>query len=73
MAVPVHIAASQSPQTVPMVEYLVRIQERNQWFHRSPLRRLDGSIPLPLEPGLGIDLDPDKVRARSALTTGDAG
>lgn len=73
MAVPVHIAASQSPQTVPMVEYLVRIQERNQWFHRTILRPDDGAISLPAEPGLGIEIDPDKVTARHELPTDPAG
>ena len=66
MAVPVHIAASQSPQVVPMVEYLVRIQERNQWFHRTILRPVEGAIPLPSEPGLGIEIDPEKVASRRA-------
>jgi L-alanine-DL-glutamate epimerase-like enolase superfamily enzyme len=67
MAVPVHVAASQSPQTVPMVEYLIRIQERNQWFHRTVLRPTEGSIALPSEPGLGIELDPQKVAIRTGL------
>ena len=71
MAVPVHLAASRSPQLIPMVEYLVRIQERNQWFHRTILRPVDGSIPLPTEPGLGIELDPDKVLERRDLPTDD--
>ena len=61
MAVPVHLAAARSPQTIPMVEYLVQIQERNQWFHRTILRTVQGSIELPSEPGLGIELDPEKV------------
>jgi L-rhamnonate dehydratase len=60
-----HVAASQSPQTVPMVEYLVLIQERNQFFHRTMYRPEDGSIALPIAPGLGIDLDPDKIAGRS--------
>jgi L-alanine-DL-glutamate epimerase-like enolase superfamily enzyme len=67
MSVPVHVAASQSPQVVPMVEYLVRIQERNQWFHRSPLVPVRGSIELPTEPGLGIELDDDKIDERSDI------
>jgi L-rhamnonate dehydratase len=67
MAVPVHIAAARSPQTVPMVEYLVRIQDRNQWFHRTPFRPVDGGIELPSEPGLGIELDPAKIVTRSEL------
>jgi L-rhamnonate dehydratase len=66
--VPVHIAASESPQAVPMVEYLVRIQERNQFFHRTILRPEGGSIALPVEPGLGIDLDPARVRDRRVLS-----
>lgn len=73
MAVPVHIAASQSPQTVPMVEYLVRIQDRNQWFHRDALRPVDGAIALPSEPGLGLDLDPEKVAAREDLPSAEGG
>lgn len=72
MAAPVHIAASRSPQTVPMVEYLVRIQERNQWFHRTVLRPVDGVIPLPTEPGLGIELDPNKFEIRRHLYQEDA-
>ena len=63
-----HVAASQSPQTVPMVEYLVLIQERNQYFHRSIYRPEGGSIALPTAAGLGIDLDPAKIMGRSDLT-----
>jgi len=56
-----HVAASQSPQTVPMVEYLIRIQDRNQHFHSSIYRPVDGALALPDEPGLGIDLDLNKI------------
>jgi L-rhamnonate dehydratase len=73
MAVPVHIAASRSPQTVPMVEYLVRIQDRNQWFHRDALHPVDGAIALPIEPGLGLDLQLEKVLAREDLPTAQGG
>lgn len=73
MAVPVHVAASRSPQTVPMVEYLVRIQERNQWFHRAGLHPVDGSIALPSEPGLGIELDPEKIVVRTDLPSAETG
>jgi L-alanine-DL-glutamate epimerase-like enolase superfamily enzyme len=63
-----HVAASQSPQTVPMVEYLIRIQERNQFFHRTIYRPVEGAIALPTDPGLGIDLDPAKIESRRDLT-----
>lgn len=69
--VPLHIAASQSPQTVPMIEYLVRIQERNQWFHQTIYRPVQGALDLPTAPGLGIDLDPSKTADRRELTFGN--
>ena len=67
MAVPVHLAAAHSPQVVPMVEYLVRIQDRNQFFHREVLRPERGSIALPSASGLGIELDPERILAREEL------
>lgn len=63
-----HVAASQSPQTVPMVEYLIRIQERNQHFHKTIYRPVDGALALPTDPGLGIDLDPAKIADQRDLT-----
>ena len=62
-----HVAACQSPQTVPMIEYLVQIQERNQFFHRTIYRPEGGSVALPSAPGLGIDLDRRRIRRRSDL------
>jgi L-rhamnonate dehydratase len=65
--VPLHLAASQSPQVVPMIEYLVRVQEKNQFFHRTIYRPSDGTLELPTAPGLGIDLDPAKIEDRREL------
>jgi L-rhamnonate dehydratase len=59
-----HVAASQPSQTVPMVEYLVRVQDWTQFFQRVVRRPVDGAFPLPQEPGLGIDIDPAKVERR---------
>jgi L-rhamnonate dehydratase len=69
--VPLHLAASQSPQVVPMVEYLVRIQERNQFFHETIYRPVNGALELPTAPGLGIEIDPSKVEDRRELTFED--
>ncbi len=69
--VPLHVAASQSPQVVPMMEYLVRIQERNQWFHRTILRPVDGTLALPEGSGLGIELDPAKIDDRREVAFDD--
>jgi L-alanine-DL-glutamate epimerase-like enolase superfamily enzyme len=71
IAVPLHVAASQSPQVVPMIEYLVNIQERNQFFHATIHRPLDGALDLPTAPGLGIDLDPSKAQDRREVSFGD--
>jgi L-rhamnonate dehydratase len=65
--VPLHVAASQSPQVVPMIEYLVRIQDRNQFFHETIYRPVDGALELPTAPGLGIELDPAKIEDRREL------
>jgi L-rhamnonate dehydratase len=67
VAVPLHLAASQSPQVVPMIEYLVRVQERNQFFHRTIYRPSDGALDLPTAVGLGIELDPAKIEDRREL------
>ncbi len=65
-----HIAAAQSPQTVPMVEYLIRVQEWTQHFQRTVYRPEDGALALPTEPGLGINLDPGKIAERRELRFG---
>lgn len=63
-----HVAAAQSPQTVPMVEYLVRYQESKQFFHAPIYRPVDGALSLPDLPGLGIMLDEAKIESRAAVT-----
>jgi L-alanine-DL-glutamate epimerase-like enolase superfamily enzyme len=62
-----HIAAAQSPQTVPMVEYLVRYQETKQFFHAPIYRPSGGAVSLPERSGLGIVLDEAKIAAREAV------
>lgn len=71
IAVPLHVAAAWSPQVVPMMEYLVRIQERNQWFHRTILCPVDGALELPYGPGLGIELDEAKIDERREVAFDD--
>jgi L-alanine-DL-glutamate epimerase-like enolase superfamily enzyme len=69
--VPLHVAASQPAQVVPMLEYLVQIQERNQFFHRTIHRPVDGTLGLPTGPGLGIELDPSKIEDRREVAFED--
>jgi L-rhamnonate dehydratase len=65
-----HVAASQTPQTVPMVEYLIRVQEWTQHFQQTAYRPTDGAFALPTGPGLGLDLDPGKIAKRRELKFG---
>lgn len=62
-----HVAAAQSPQAVPMVEYLVRYQEHKQFFHAPSYRPAQGALALPDLPGLGLVLDEAKIEGREAL------
>ncbi len=66
-----HVAASQSPATVPLVEYLVIYQEQKQYFHRPIYRPENGTFALSTLPGLGLVLDEAKVERREALYGGE--
>jgi L-rhamnonate dehydratase len=59
-----HVAGSQSPATVPLVEFLIQHQERKQFFHAPIYRPVEGSLELPALPGLGLVLDEGKIDAR---------
>ncbi|MDD9955178.1 MAG: hypothetical protein OXP68_03055 [Anaerolineaceae bacterium] len=63
-----HIAASQSPATVPWVEYLVYHQPPKQHFHSPKYLPQNGHLALPTLPGLGIVLDESKFESRVALS-----
>ncbi len=62
-----HVAASQSPAVVPMVEYLMLAQPHKQWFHSRRYAPVSGEISLPEDPGLGIKLDDSRIEAREEL------
>jgi hypothetical protein len=53
-----------------MVEYLGRVQERNQHFHKTIYRPVEGALALPTDPGLGIDLNPAKIERQQDVTFG---
>ena len=62
-----HVAASQSPATVPWVEYLVYHQPPKQHFHSPKYLPQNGHLTLPQLPGLGIVLDESKFERREEL------
>jgi L-rhamnonate dehydratase len=62
-----HVAGAHSPNTVPMVEYLMQHQEAKQFFHRPIYRPEEGAIKLPELPGLGLVLDEARIESRQAI------
>jgi L-rhamnonate dehydratase len=63
-----HVVASQSPMTCPLVEYLFLKMSTYYHFEKSPLTLDRGTFALPERPGFGIELDPAKVEKQSQMT-----
>jgi L-rhamnonate dehydratase len=57
-----------SPTLVPLLEYLVKWNVVHQWFLKHPVQPVHGVITPPTEPGLGMDLDDEKVEQRVDLS-----
>jgi L-rhamnonate dehydratase len=55
------------PTLVPYMEYLVKWNVVHQWFLAHPIVPVDGHITPPTEPGLGMEIDQDKVDASELL------
>jgi L-alanine-DL-glutamate epimerase-like enolase superfamily enzyme len=63
-----HFSFAQPPTLTPLVEYLVKWNVVNQWFLKHPVHPVNGQVLPPTEPGLGMDLDDDKIERRRELT-----
>ena len=57
-----HVVASQSPMTCPMVEYLINKMEYYYQFEKHQLKPVNGMIELPERPGFGIEFDNSKIK-----------
>ena len=62
-----HVAGSQSPTTIPYVEYLIRYQPSKQNFHTPIYAPQNGDVALPNLPGLGFALDESKIEVRTPI------
>jgi L-alanine-DL-glutamate epimerase-like enolase superfamily enzyme len=67
MHTPLHLVASQSPMTCPLVEYLVLKMSSYHHFEKYPIHPESAKIALPERPGFGIELDPAKVEKQSVV------
>jgi L-rhamnonate dehydratase len=63
-----HLIASQPANLCPLLEYLVKWNEIHQFFLKDPLKPEDGTITLRETPGLGMDLDPEKIEEERIVT-----
>jgi L-alanine-DL-glutamate epimerase-like enolase superfamily enzyme len=63
-----HVVAAQPPSVCPMVEYLFKSHlDRMQYFHKRVLRPEKGWLELPTQPGLGLELDEDKIAEKREM------
>jgi L-rhamnonate dehydratase len=60
-----HVVASQSPMTCPLVEYLITKMRSYYFFEKTQLQPVTGKIALPTAPGFGIALDDAKITKRT--------
>ncbi len=63
----VHVVASQSPMTCPLIEYLILKMSSYYHFEKHQLMPMNGKIALPERPGFGIEFDPAKVEKQAPV------
>jgi L-rhamnonate dehydratase len=64
-----HVVASQSPMTCPLVEYLVLKMNSYYHFEKEAPRPVRGRIALPEGLGFGIEWDAGKIEKQSAMAS----
>jgi L-alanine-DL-glutamate epimerase-like enolase superfamily enzyme len=64
----VHLIAAWPVTTCPLLEYLVKWNEINQFFLKYPIKPVDGAVTLPITPGIGMELDEAKIESRREIT-----
>ena len=65
-----HVVASQSPITCPLVEYLFTKMEYYYDFEKYQLRPVNGMIELPERPGFGIEFNESKITEMRKVSFG---
>jgi L-rhamnonate dehydratase len=63
-----HVVASQSPMTCPLVEYLFSKMKSYYHFEKHQLQPVNGKIALPDRPGFGIEFDSARVLKQTLAT-----
>ena len=63
-----HLLFAQPENVCPILEYLIKWNEVHQFFLKNPIRPQDGKVTLPTGPGMGMELDEDKIESRHEVT-----
>ena len=67
----VHLSAAMPALSCPMVEFLVKWNVILQFFWKEPLVPVNGYVTVPDRPGMGMELDMDKVEEERELDWSD--
>jgi L-alanine-DL-glutamate epimerase-like enolase superfamily enzyme len=62
-----HVIAAWPATTCPLLEYLIKWNTIHQHFLKTPLKPVNGVVTLPTSPGLGMELDEDKVETQEEI------
>jgi L-alanine-DL-glutamate epimerase-like enolase superfamily enzyme len=63
----VHLISAQPANLCPILEYLVKWNEINQFFLKYPIRPKNGMVTLQDRPGMGLELDENKIQSQREL------
>jgi L-rhamnonate dehydratase len=61
------LIAAQPATLCPIQEYLIKWNEVHQFFLQYPLKPINGMITVPTRPGMGMELDADKIEQERDL------
>jgi L-alanine-DL-glutamate epimerase-like enolase superfamily enzyme len=64
----VHLLAAWPATTCPLLEYLVKWNTIHQFFLQNPIAPVNGEVTLPSGPGIGMELDEDKIQDMREVT-----
>lgn len=63
-----HVIAAWPVTTCPLLEYLIKWNEIHQHFLKTPLKPVNGVVTLPTAPGLGMELDEEKMETKEEVS-----
>jgi L-rhamnonate dehydratase len=64
----VHLIAAWPETTCPLLDYLVMWNEIHQFFLAQPIKPVNGEVKLPHQPGVGMELDENKIESRREVS-----